>query len=390
MTRPRMIPSLVALLLAAVLAACGGEPPTVEEAAPAEGDAGAAADASPGTGAEAGEDPYQGVYAELEGMSGEERRARLVELAQAEDATLSVYASNTDMPELATIFSDEFGIPVEVYRARPPDVLRRVLQEQEAGDVQADLLDSNGYEMGVMASEGLTADYEGPVQEQLREGTDWEGWTANRFTLTSPVWNTQVITDPPEEFADMADPRFAGQLLVETNAFDWYMTLSSWFQEQGMTEEEFEEMFTAVVRNATVLEGNTNHIQFLASGEYGISAGTFHHLADDAIADGAPLSRLPAVQPTIARPNGMGLSAETQYPASTILLFEWLLTDAQPSLVEEYRLPALAGIESNLLEGVDELITIDVNRLVAEGAEWQERYERLLMQAAGTAEAPAG
>jgi len=371
--------SIAALAASAVVVGCAGTPPTSDQAA----------SAAPEVATEDG-NPYEPVYAELEGLEGEQRRERLVELAVEEDATLNAYGSNTDLPDLAAAFSEEFDIPVEVYRARPPDVLRRVLEEEEAGQLQADLIDNNGYEMGVIASEGLTVDYQGPVQEQLREGTDWDGWTANRFTLTSPVWNTEVLDEAPTEFADMADPRFAGQLLVETNAFDWYMTLSSWFQENGMTEAEFEEMFADIVGNATVLEGNTNHIQFLSSGEYGISAGTFNHLADEAIASGAPLARLPAVGPIIARPNGMGMTTRTEYPAATLLLFEWLLTDAQPALVEDYRLPALAGIESDLLEGIDEVITIDVERLVAEGAEWQERYEQVLMEAAGTAEAPEG
>lgn len=369
----------LALGLALAVAGCGGAPPTSQQS-----------QATPDVQA-VEENPYEAVLAELEGLTGEERRQRLVELAQEEEATLNAYGSNTDLADLAEVFSEEYGIPVEVYRARSEQVLQRVLQEAEAGEPRADLLDNNGFEMAVIAREGLTVDYEGPVEEELREDTDWEGWTANRFTLTSPVWNTEVLTEgPPAQFADMADPRFAGTLLLEPTAFDWYMTLSTWFQDKGMTEEEFQEMFLGIVRNATVLEGNTNHAQFLASGEYGISAGTYNHLVDDAVAAGAPLARLPAVGPIVARPNGMGLARTTDSPASTLLFFEWLLTDAQPVFVEDYRVPALEGIESDLLEGIDDLVTIDIDRLLDEGTQWQDRYEELLREAAGTAEAPEG
>ena len=377
---PAVLPRLRALIVVVLLVAlsgCGEAPPTAEQAAPTSAE-------------QQADNPYESVFAELEGLTGQERRDRLVELAGEEDAELQAYGSNTDLADLAAAFTEQYGIPVEVYRARTQEVLQRVLEEAEAGQLQADLFDNNGYEMGIIADHGLTVDYEGAVQDQLREGTDWDGWTANRFTITSPVWNTDVIQDPPTEFADMADPRFAEELIIEPTAFDWYMTLSSWFQDQGMTEEEFDEMFLGIVRNSTVLQGNTNQVQFLASGEYGISAGTFNHLIDEAIASGAPLERLPAVGPIIARPNGMGLARRTEYPASTLLFFEWLLTDAQPTLVEEYRLPALDGIETDLLEGIDELITIDVERLVSEGQEWEERYELLLREAAGTAEAPDG
>ena len=387
-------PSIFVLLL--TIAACGGTP-TAEPAEPAEAEGAAQAPADvPATAGDAGgeDNPYAEVFAELEGLTGQERRDRLVELAEAEGATVNAYGANSDLPELGETFEQEFGIPVEVYRAQANQVLQRVLQEAEAGQLEADLIDNNGFEMAVTAREGLTVDYEGPVEDLLREGTDWDGWTANRFTLTNPVWNTEVLTEgPPEEFADMADERFSGKLLVEPRAFDWYMTLSTWFQEnRDMTAEEFDEMFRSVVRNATLLSGNTSHVNFLASGEFGISAGTYNHLIDEAIASGAPLERLPPVGPVISRPNGMALSVATDAPASTLLFFEWILTDAQPLLLAEHRLPALEeGIDTGqVLEGIDELVTIDIERLVDEGLEWEERYQELLREAAGTVEDPQG
>ena len=344
------------------------------------------------TAAESTDNPYAAVMAEVEGLSGQERRDRLVELAQAEGATVNAYGANTDLPELAETFSGEYGIPVEVYRALANEVTQRVLQEAQAGRLQADLIDNNGGEMAILASEGMTVDYQGPLEADLREGTDWDGWTANRFTVISPAWNTEVLTEgPPAEFADMADPRFSGKLILEPRGYDWYMTLSQWFQDNGMTEEEFDEMFRGVVRNATLLNSHSNHVAFLSSGEFGLSAGTYNHLIDDGIAAGAPLARLPAVAPIIGRPNGQALSRTTDAPASTLLFFEWLLTDAQPALVDEYRIPALQLEEAEpLLEGIDELVTIDIDRVFEEGAEWEDRFEALLREAAGTAEAPEG
>ena len=388
MIRRMLIPALLLALIA-----CGGTPTSDPTEAAGQAEETAESTATAAAAAAAAENPYAALFTELEGLTGQERRDRLVELAEEEGATVQAYGANSDLPDLAQTFTDEYGIPVEVYRAQANQVLQRVLQEAEAGQLAADLIDNNGFEMAVTAREGLTVDYQGPIEAQLREGTNWDGWTANRFTLVSPVWNTEVLTEgPPAEFADMADERFSGKLLVEPRAFDWYMTLSTWFQENGMTEEQFDEMFRSIVRNSTLLSGNTSHVNFLASGEYGISAGTYHHLVDDAIAAGAPLARLPAVEPVVARPNGMALARTTDSPASTLLFFEWLLTDAQPLLVEDYRLPALEqGLETErVLEGIEELVTIDIDRLVDEGLEWEQRYQELLREAAGTVEDPAG
>lgn len=391
MTKTIKIRSWHALIPCLVLAvgACGGEPSSeppaqvqTEQASPAESQ----------TEAEGSIDnPYAATLAELEGLSGEERRTRLVELAQEEGATVDAYGSNTDLPDLAEAFSAEYDIPVEVYRALANEVTQRVLQEADAGRLQADLIDNNGVEMAILANEGMTVDYTGPVEADLREGTNWDGWTANRFTLIAPAWNTDTVTEPPAEFAELADPRFSGQLIMEPRGYDWYLTLSTWFQDNGMTQEEFDEMFLGVVRNATLLNSHNNHVGFLSSGEFGISAGTYHHLIDDGIAAGAPLARLPAIAPVIARPNGHALSRTTDAPASTLLFFEWLLTDAQPALVEEYRIPALqTGEAEHLLEGIEELVTIDIDRVAEEGPEWEDRFEELIREAAGTAEAPPG
>ena len=335
--------------------------------------------------------PYGAVYAELEGLEDQARRDRLVELAQSEEATVYTYTSNTDMEDLAQAFTEQYGIPVEVYRARTDQVLQRALQEAEAGRLQADIIDIPGFEVGVAAREGLTVDYDGPVEADLREGSDWDGWTANRFTLISPVWNTDVLTEgPPADFADMANPRFAGMLILEPRLHDWYMTLSTWFQDNGMTQAEFDEMFLDIVRNSTLVEGNTNQVQFLAAGEFGLSAGTYVHLIDDAISAGAPLERVPVLGPMVMRPTGSGLVANTDNPASTLLLFEWMLTDAQPTFVEDYRVPALLGIEGDPLEEGADPVTIDINRLIEEGDQWEQRYEEILREAAGTAAVPAG
>ncbi len=64
-------------------AACGGSP-TAEP--PAAGGSDAAAE----------QDPFADIFAELQGLEGEERTANLAELAEAEGA-LNIYTSNTDL-----------------------------------------------------------------------------------------------------------------------------------------------------------------------------------------------------------------------------------------------------------------------------------------------------
>lgn len=197
------------------------------------------------------------------------------------------------------------------------------------------------------------------------------------FTVS---WNTDLVSEPPTSYEDLADPRYAGLIMVEPRASEWYMALSTHFTEQGMTQEEVDELFTQIASNSTQMTGNPAHANFLASGEYGVSTSVYNHLVDELIATGGPIARQPAVEPVVVRPNGFGLICTAQNPASAVLLMEWGLTDAQELLIEDFRVPARESAQQDDLQGV-ETISVDVEQLVSEGAEWEQRYEEVLRTA---------
>jgi len=386
----------VALLL---LAAACASPPT-EDAAPAEDpapaedgtEAGATAPDAEGATSEAtgtavaGDCTYDDVFAEVEGLEGQERIDALLALAE-EEGELNVYTSNTDLADQSELFTDAYGIDVSVYRAQSNQVLQRLLQEAQAGYAGADILDSNAEEMATANSEGLLQEYEGPITDGLVDAALQDGWTGSRLNVFTVSWNTDVVQEPPTSYEDLADPRFAGLIMIEPRAFEWYMALSEHFTtEEGMTQEEFDELFSQIAANATQITGNTSHANFLGSGEYGVSTSVYSHLVDELIAAGAPISRTPAVEPVVVRPNGIGLICTAQNPASALLFFEWVLTDAQELLLEDFRVPARESVQTGDLEGV-QTVSVDVEQLVSEGAEWEQRYEEVLRNAQ---EEPAG
>src|SRR5680860_1404179 len=129
---------LTSALLMVVLIACGGAAPDVP--ADSTATAGAAteppdADAAASDGDAPGGAGLAEVYAELEGLQGEEREARLVELAQQEEGPLSLYtAMNLDnFRPLADDFTSMHGVDVDIYRAGADAVSQRFTQEVMAG-----------------------------------------------------------------------------------------------------------------------------------------------------------------------------------------------------------------------------------------------------------------
>lgn len=350
---------LLALLAVTALACSSPTAPAGEEANRSEGD------------------PFAAVFAELEGLEGQERTDRLAELA-AEEEGLNVYTSNTDLAEMAEVFTDTYDIDVNVYRAQANTVLQRLLQESQAGFAGADVYDSNAEELATANEEGLLREYEGPAREGLVDIADQEGWIGSRLNVFTVSWNTDVVDQPPTSYQDLADPRFSGLIMMEPRAFEWYMALSGYFTEQeGMSQEEVDEMFSGMAANAVLVEGNTEHAQFLASGEYGVSTSVYNHLVDEETDAGAPIAREPAVEPVVVRPNGIALMRTARNPASALLMFEWLLTDAQELLADAFRVPARADLQSDMLAGL-ETVDVDVDQLVSEGADWEARYEEVL------------
>lgn len=369
----RLIIAGIAML--GLTAACGGSP-TAEP--PAAGGSDAAAE----------QDPFADILAELEGLEGEERTARLAELAEAE-GTLNIYTSNTDLAEFSDAFADTYEIEVSVYRAQSTQVLQRILQESEANFAGSDMVDTNAEELSTMNTEGLLVDYEGPAEEGLDESAQQEGWTGSRLNVYVTAWNTEEFpdTERPTEYADLADPKFRGRLMLEARAFEWYMALSDYFTAEGMSQEEVDALMEDIVANATLITGNTIQAQFLASGEFGATANVYNHLIDEEEADGAPARWRPEpVEPVVIRPNGQGLMRTAQNPAAALLFFEWMLTEGQPLLVEQFRVPARTSDQDGLLDGIDQAV-VDVDKLVNEGADWEGRYEELLQGALGQREA---
>lgn len=366
--RTSLIGSLIAL--AALLAACGeqatqGSQPTEESQTAAESSLGC-------------EDTFPDVYAELEGLEGEERRARLVELAQAE-GVVSVYSTNSAMEEVGPIFEEEFDIRTEVYRAPSNTVSQRVHEEAAAGDIRSDVIDNIAELMVIAHREGLIADYEGPIRDELPDVALGTGFTANQYVVYVAGWNPDALPEggAPSDWEDFADPRWAGVLSLDPRHDAMYSALHQHFTETGMSEEEFQEMFRSIGENAVLVEGGTERANSVVSGEHSASIGIFAHAVDRMAADGAPITWQPAVEPIYVEPVGAGLAMCAAHPAAALLFYEWVATDGQDEMAALHRVTTPEFAAGGRLEGL-ELLLIDYGAYVDERQRWESEFHELI------------
>ncbi|MDP9416736.1 MAG: extracellular solute-binding protein [Actinomycetota bacterium] len=356
-----------AALAALALTACGGSP-TANNGGTGK-QSGAAADGK-----------AEAAYAELAGLTGKQRRDELVKRA-TEEGALVIYTSMTsDVADaVAEGFEDTFDLDVSVYRAGSETVLQRVLQEQKANFAGNDVVETNATELFALAKEGRLAEYKGERRDMVSDAGKFEGWTATRFNLFAPSWNTKLIGEvggPPKSWEDLADPRFDGKLAMEVGDYDWYLTLYGHWQKQGKSESEINELFAEMAKGAKVVKGHTVQGELLSAGQFAVVASNYTYLVQQVMDKGAPVDYTPLVEPVIARPNGVGLMKTATHPAAAMLFADWLLEEGQKVLAEE-------GLTPSIPEGDDpladiEVIPVDVEKLLNEDEKWSKKYEAVI------------
>lgn len=361
---------LVGLLAAAtlVLSGCGGSP--------------TANDNDGGKGSAKGTTAAEKFFKKYNSMSDDERRDALVKAAQ-EEGEFNLYTSMTaEVADAVTeAFSDEFDVDVNLYRASSETVLQRVLQEQKAGYHGSDAIESNATEMFALEKEGYLADYSGTRRDEVQDAGRFDGWTATRFNLFAPSWNTKKVPEgqQPTSWEDLADPKWDGQLSMELEDYDWYLTLYKYWQKQGKSDSEINDLFAQMADGAKIVKGHTVQGELMSAGQFSVTASNYSYLVEQLKRTGAPVEYLPFVQPVIARPNGIGLLRTAEHPAAAMLFTDWILSEeGQKALVDLGLTPSipLAGAEDPLA-GVD-VIPVDVAEILNNSDKWSKQYAKVV------------
>jgi iron(III) transport system substrate-binding protein len=361
--RPGRVAAAVGLTLA--LASCGASPTATNSGS-------GAADA-------------QSKYQQYEALKGKERRERLVADAKAE-GVVSLYTSMTsDVANAVTkAFTEQTGVKITLYRADSETVLQRILQESRASHSGADVVETDALEMAALGKEGQIAPYAGERRDMVGKEGQFQNWTADRYNLFAPSWNTAKVAAgaQPKSWEDLADPKWDGQLAMELNDYDWYLTLYEYWQQHGKSTAEIDRLFGDMANGAKVVKGHTVMGELLSAGQFQVAASNYTYLVQRVADKGAPVAYQPFVTPVIARPQGVALLKDAQHPAGALLLEDWLLTEGQQVFVDQKLTPSIEpeGL-ADPLKGV-EVISVDVDKLLNEQKQWSDRYNSLLEKSA--------
>lgn len=287
-------------------------------------------------------------------------RDELLQKAIDEPGQLIVYSEATEAKNdlLIEAFRAKYPeIDVEYVRLTPPDLIARYLAEKDAGATVASVVQgtSANFQAEQIANGNftpLTSDLipvlgEGYPDDFLRPET---GNAVNSITLWGICINTDIISaaDAPKEFADLADPKYAGEiLLADPNVADVYYGF--W---DTLVDEVGEDTVRGIAANVSqVFPSGVPATQAVGAGEGGVELVCVPTLATLVSNEGAPVEYIqPELTSTFEHRPSISSDAPHPYKARLWIDFSlsqegiaaWAQFDASPW--EADQIPASAKV----------------------------------------------
>lgn len=284
--------------------------------------------------------------------SGEEASGPLGELEQAafDEGELTVYtgAGESQIEALVDAFMDKYPeISAEYFRGAGTALFNRFATEAESGSVVADVFVPTVQPSFVTEH----ADWFLPLDEDLLP--ELEGWPEEfrtEYTVQPVVeeivtiYNTDTVTDPPETWDDVLDPRYKGRIiLVDPQASAGYM---SWY---SILREERGDEFLEELADMDPLWVDTGAVgaQQVATGQYDLVVPGYPSHTAGLIEQSAPLDVVRNQDPAQGLTTDVALTADAPNPNAARLFANWLLTP------EAYEVYCDQGVYSATIEGTE-------------------------------------
>jgi len=288
-------------------------------------------------------------FADLASDDGPSRHQRLVQAARIE-GSLTVYTSNAadTLKVLSADFEKRYGVRVAAWRASSAKVLQRAVAEKRANHWDFDAVSVSSPELEALSREKLLQEISSGWHGEMLEGTlpGHRRWAPQFINVFVQAYNTQAVKkrDLPERWTDLLEPRWKGMLGVEAKAGEWYCSLL-----RNLGEKKGTELFRQIAaRNGlSVRSGNSVLANMVVSGEVPMALAVYSHMIDQARQQGAPVEWF-AIEPTIGRSNGVGVSRRPPHPNAALLYYEYAIGDAQPLMLKMNYLSPLKRLASPL------------------------------------------
>jgi iron(III) transport system substrate-binding protein len=315
--------------------------------------------------------------------SGADRSAKILAAAQKEGAlTLYTSIAEKDIAPLVGPFEKKYNIKVKVWRAGTDKVLQRTITETNGKRYEVDAIHISAPEMEALHLEKLLQPVTAPVFASLVPGSvpAHREWTATLLTVFVQAYNTSIIKkeDLPKRFEDLLHPKWKGKLGIEMEDFDWYAATVT-----AMGEAKGVKLFNDIVatNGISVRKGHSLLTNLVGSGEVPLALTVYNYMPEAARKKGVPIGWF-ALEPVIARANGIGIARHAPHPNAALLFYDYLLSpEAQKILVSLDYVPTNSTVDSPL-KGM-KLTVIDPAVTLNQMDKWNKLYDEAVIKRSG-------
>lgn len=307
-------------------------------------------------------------------------RPQKIEAAARKEGTLTLYTSisEQDLATLVAPFEKKYGIKVKTWRAGTDKVLQRTLTEAGARRHEADVVHISAPEMEALHREKVLQPVNSPHFDELIDGAlpAHREWAATLLSVWVQAYNTNLVKkdELPKTYRDLLDPKWNGKLGIEFKNQEWFSTVV-----RGMGEEAGLKFFRDLVgRNGmTVRQGHSLLTNMVVSGDVPLALTVYSYMPEREKVKNAPIDWF-AIEPAVARANGIGITRSAPHPAAALLFYDYMLTEAQKHLIGIDYVPTNKAVPSPLkglrTTMVDPAVTLD------EMEKWTRLYQDIVVK----------
>ena len=309
---------------------------------------------------------------------GVDRDKRLLDKARQE-GSVSVYTSlaPTEAKPLVEAFEAKYGVKVEMWRGQSEGVVQRVISEARGKRHAVDVVETNGPEMESLAREQLLAEFFSPHVADIPADIvpKHRQWIPDRLNFYVVAYNTRKVRaeDIPRTYEGFLDPKWKGRIALEANDSEWMGgVVNTWGQARGM---DFFKRLSEL--KPELRKGHILLMQLVASGEVDVALASYYANAASTKRRGGAVDWV-AVDPVIARPQGIGIARAAPHPHAALLFADFMLSpQAQTMLGEMGRGPASRAAKSDTSSM--KYVMSDPAVILDEHDKWLQLWTRFFM-----------
>jgi iron(III) transport system substrate-binding protein len=240
------------------------------------------------------------------------------------------------------------GVTMQFSRANDGPTALKLLNENRAGHVQADIFDGL-YNMVVLDRAGMVAAHKVPNFDKYpADLKDPDGkWNAILLYVFAPGINTKLVpqNEAPKTYQDLLDPKWQGKMAWNPSSFAGAPgfignILTSMGEDKGMAY--LKKLSAQKIHN--VQASSRAILDQVIAGEYSIGLMMFNHHTVISAKKGAPTTWL-KVEPVPVAFDAIALLKSAKHPNAAKLLIDFLTSeDGQKVIQKATYLPALPGV----------------------------------------------